>query len=120
MEGITQADAINVVANGNDLQPAGHSGDDLRSLTNAQIDLELKQSRKLLEEYTGKPVFAVSYPLGGVNSRVEEKAAEAGYLIGIGTGQERVFLREQLLRIPSFVISPSASAEEIAGLVKGE
>ncbi|MBU0457885.1 SH3 domain-containing protein [Patescibacteria group bacterium] len=120
LDGITQKTIINLIANGHDLQSTGHTGDDLRSLTNAQVDLELKQSRKILEEYTGRPVFAVGYPMGGVNSRVEKKAEESGYLIGIGSGQERTFHREQLLRIPSFMVSASASAEEVVGLVKGE
>ncbi|MBU2213610.1 SH3 domain-containing protein [Patescibacteria group bacterium] len=120
LDGITQKKVLTLIANGHDVQSGGHTGDDLRSLTNAQVELELKQSRKLLEEYTGKEVFALAYPLGGVNTRITAKVAEAGYLLGVGTGQERTFMREQLLRIPSFVISASASADEVVGLVKGE
>ncbi|HCI03736.1 TPA: hypothetical protein DE059_02300 [Candidatus Peribacteria bacterium] len=120
INGITQKQVLTLLANGHDLQSAGHTGDDLRSLTNAQVELELKQSRKILEEYTGRGVFAISYPMGGVNARVMKLAEESGYLVGVGSGQERSFNREQLLRIPAFAISPSASAEEILGLVKGE
>jgi len=120
IDGITQKQVLTLLANGHDIQSSGHTGDDLRSLTNAQVELELKQSRKLLEEYTGRGVFAMGFPMGGVNSRVMKKAEESGYLLGVGTGQERVFNREQLLSIPSFVISPSATAEEVIGLMKGE
>ncbi|MCF7844845.1 MAG: SH3 domain-containing protein [Kiritimatiellales bacterium] len=120
LDGITQKKILTLSANGHDVQSGGHTGDDLRSLTNAQVELELKQSRKLMEEYTGKEVFSLAYPLGGVNSRITGKAVDAGYLLGVGTGQERVFARDQLLRIPSFVISSSASADEVVGLVRGE
>ncbi|MBU0767005.1 SH3 domain-containing protein [Patescibacteria group bacterium] len=120
LDGITQKKVLTLIANGHDVQSAAHTGDDLRSLTNAQVELELKQSRKLLEEYTGREVFALAYSMGGVNSRIESKVSEAGYLLGVGTGQERTFMRDQLLRIPSFVISASASADEVVGLVRGE
>jgi peptidoglycan/xylan/chitin deacetylase (PgdA/CDA1 family) len=120
LTGITEKTILTLQANGHDIQSGGHTGDDLRSLTNAQVELELKQSRKILEQYTRKPVFAIAYPLGGANARVEAKAVEAGYLLGVGAAQERTFQREQFLRLPAFVISSSATAEEVLGLVKGE
>lgn len=120
INGITEKTILTLLANGHDLQSAGHTGDDLRSLTNTQVELELKQSRQILEQYTKKQVFAIAYPLGGVNSRIEEKAQEAGYLLGIGSAQERMFHRDQFLSLPAFVLSSSASADEVVGLVSGE
>ena len=79
----------------------GHTGDDLRSLTNAQMQLELQQSRVLLEEMTGKSVFAIGYAIGGVNERVMQLAGEAGYLFGLGAAPDATFGRNQFLRLPS-------------------
>src|SRR3989338_7833372 len=55
LSGITEKTLMTLIANGLDIQSAAHTGDDLRSLTNAQIELELKQNRKLIEHITKKP-----------------------------------------------------------------
>ena len=119
LQGITEKTILTLLANEFDLQSAGHTGDDLRSLTNAQLELELQQSRAILEEITKKPVFAILYPQGGVNDRVAEKAAAAGYLLGVSAAPERTFTRELLLRMPSFDIAPGLPAEDLAKLAKG-
>lgn len=119
LSGITEKMMLNLLANGFDLQSAGHTGDDLRALTNAQVALELKQSRQLLESYTRKRVSAIAYPQGGGNDRVLQLAMEAGYLLGVTSAPERTFTRDQLLRLPSFVIFPSMTADEVVKMVKG-
>ncbi|TSD00513.1 MAG: hypothetical protein Greene101449_123 [Candidatus Peregrinibacteria bacterium Greene1014_49] len=117
--GITEKTVLSLSANGFDVQSGGHTGDDLRSLTNAQLQLELEQSRVLLEEMTGKPIFAVGYPIGGVNERVAQLAGESGYLFGIGSAPETSFGRTQFLRLPSFIVSGSMTPEDVVGIVKG-
>ncbi len=119
-DGITEKQIITLQANGFDIQSGGHMGDDLRSLTNSQVDLELKQSRKILEARTGKEVFAIAYPWGGVNGRVMEKTADAGYLFGIGASPQKTFTREKFLEMPSFLISVSMSAADVLALVHGK
>jgi uncharacterized protein YgiM (DUF1202 family) len=119
INGITEKMLMTLMANGFDLQSGGHTGDDLRSLTNSQIELELKQSRQLLEEYTKKTVFAVAYPQGGVNERVMQLAAAAGYLFGIGSESDATFTRDQFLRLPSTVVFPSTTSDELVKIVKG-
>ncbi len=118
--GITKQHLLTLIANGHDVQSAGHTGDDLRSYTNAQVELELRQARKLLEQATGRSVFAVSYPGGGVNERVENLAAEAGYLLGLGSKPVPSFSRTELLRIPSYQITPSMSEEDVLSIALGE
>lgn len=120
MNGITEQNLLTLVANGHDVQSAGHTGDDLRSFTNAQVELELKQSRQLLEQKAGKPVFAVAYPGGGVNERVEEIAAGAGYLLGVGASPVRGFSREQLLRMPSYQITTGMTEEDVLSVAVGK
>ncbi|MDD4287940.1 MAG: SH3 domain-containing protein [Candidatus Peribacteraceae bacterium] len=119
LSGITEKTLLTLLANGFDLESGGHTGDDLRSLTNAQVELELTQSRKLLEEYTHGKVRIVGYPEGGVNERVAQYAAQAGYLLGVGVAPDRSFQREQLLRLPSFLVSPTATDQEVLTMVKG-
>ncbi|MDD5623118.1 MAG: SH3 domain-containing protein [Candidatus Peribacteraceae bacterium] len=119
LDGITEKMVLNLLANGMDLESGGHTGDDLRSLTNAQVELELAQSRQLLEEYTKRTVVAVGYPEGGVNERVAKYAADTGYLLGVATAPDRTFRREDLLRLPSFVLSPTATDDEVLKIAVG-
>ncbi len=119
LSGITQKSMSSLVAAGMDIESQGHTGDDLRALTNSQLELEVRQSRKLLEEATGKPVFAIGYPQGGVNDRVSQAADGAGYLLGVGGVPDRSFTRNQLLSLPSYAISPAMSADDIVRIAKG-
>jgi uncharacterized protein YgiM (DUF1202 family) len=115
--GIDLKQLMTLIANGHDLQTAGHTGDDLRSLTNAQVELELSQSKQLLEQVTKKKVIAVAYPLGGVNDRIARKAGEVGYLLGLSIAPDASFERTQLLRMPSFVMKASISTEDLLSMV---
>ena len=120
LSGITDTDVRRLVANNFDVQSATHMGDDLRSLTNAQLELELKQSRQLLEERTGQDVYAVAYPWGGVNDRVIQMAAEAGYLFGLGASPQRTFARDDFLQLPGFLPSASMTGDDVLAFVRGE
>jgi hypothetical protein len=66
-----------------------------------------------------KPVTVVGYPEGGVNERVAKIAADAGYLLGVGVAPERTFERDQFLKMPSFVVSSSATDAEVLLMAKG-
>lgn len=118
IDGITEKNIVTLMANGFDVQSGAHSGDDLRSLSNAQVELELKQSRALLEEFTGRTVFAVAYPMGGVNERIMQKAAEAGYLFGIGSVPSTLISRSDFLQIPSFSIGLGMTGDQVVTLIK--
>ena len=117
LSGITQKTLMTLLANGLDIQSAGHTGDDLRALTNAQVKLELQQSRKILEDLTGKPVYAVFYPQGGANERVAELAGLSGYLFGVGSIQQKSFTRSELLRLPSVTVTGAMTAEDLLKLL---
>lgn len=118
INGITEKMLLTLLANGQDIQSAGHTGDDLRSLTNAQVELELKQSRKILEDIIHKSVLAIAYAQGGVNDRTMQLAGEAGYLLGLGSSPERTFSRAQLLRLPSFIIGTNMQPEDVLRIVR--
>jgi uncharacterized protein YgiM (DUF1202 family) len=115
--GIDERRIMTLLANGHDIQSAGHTGDDLRSLTNAQVELELSQSKKLIEDITKKNVFSVAFPLGGVNDRVARKAADVGYLLGLSLSPDSTFERTQFLRMPSFVMKASTTVEDLLSLL---
>lgn len=119
ISGITEKQLLTLASNGFDVQSAGHTGDDFRALTNAQATQELQQSRKLLEERSQAPIMAVAFPEGGVNDRIAQLANEAGYLMGVGEDSSRTFTRADLLRLPSIVIFPTMTTEEVVRLATG-
>lgn len=118
LSAISEKTVLTLQANGFDIQSAGHTGDDLRTLTSAQTQLELVQSRTMLENITHKTVFAVAYPQGGANDRVLQQAAEAGYLFGMGSAPDAGFTRDQFLRLPSFSVTTGMTGDDVAKLVK--
>ena len=116
VSGITQKTMLTLSANGLDIQSGGHTGDDLRALTNAQVRLEVEQSRKLIEDATSKPVFAIFFPQGGANDRVEQLAEDAGYLFGIQGSGGKTFTRADLLHLPSVPVTSTTPVEDILTL----
>ncbi|HPC12088.1 MAG TPA: polysaccharide deacetylase family protein [candidate division Zixibacteria bacterium] len=60
----------------------GHTHTDLTRLSDSTLIEQLRVSRAILEDLTGYPVTALSYPFGRVDSRVSEYARAAGYCCG--------------------------------------
>lgn len=118
LSGITEKMVLNLLANGNDLQSGSHTGDDLRSMTDSQVTLELGQSKKLLEDLTHKEVYAVAYPAGGVNDRVMKQAAQIPYLFGLTQTPDKAFARTQFLRLPSLFVSGGMTASDVVKLAQ--
>ncbi len=57
----------------------------LTRLEGNQLKYELEQSKKTIEEHTGKPCVSIAYPVGGTESydiRVKKMVESSGYLIG--------------------------------------
>ncbi|MEK7137691.1 MAG: SH3 domain-containing protein [Patescibacteria group bacterium] len=118
-DGIAPQQVTTLSANGHNIASAGHSGDDLRALTNAQVALDLTQSAGVLKELTGKDIFAVAYPSGGVNDRVAEQALKTGYLFGLTLNPGSTFDRREFLRLPANLISPGTPEGTLRALVGG-
>ncbi len=57
----------------------GHTHTDLTALGQRRLEIELRQSRDMLSDLTGKRVDTISYPFGRWNNRVAEMAGEFGY-----------------------------------------
>ena len=60
----------------------GYTHSDLTALSQRQLDSEIKQSRDILSELTGRKTDSISYPFGRWNRRVVETAVEFGFSCG--------------------------------------
>lgn len=84
----------------------------LAKLSDEEIDFELRESKKILEELTGTDVVSVSYPTGGpraFDKRVEEAASNLGYRFGCSykRGMNRIG------RLDQFALSRSAVERQV-------
>jgi hypothetical protein len=118
-DGISTELLKSMVRAGNDIQSAGHTAEDLRAETNNAVVASLSQSRQIIEDVTSSDVFAVSYPSGGVNERIADQARKAGYLFGLtlNPSVDGVFSRSEFLMLPSTVITPATTDEELKVVV---
>src|SRR4029079_10543869 len=55
---------------------------DLPTLSEAEMDFELRESKRILENRLVDTITAVAYPSGRYNNTVTERAEAAGYLAG--------------------------------------
>ncbi len=55
----------------------------LATLNDQDVDQELRDSRRWIEQVVQRPVTTVSYPHGSVDQRVRDAAARAGYQLGV-------------------------------------
>jgi peptidoglycan/xylan/chitin deacetylase (PgdA/CDA1 family) len=63
----------------------------LPNCSNSQLDYELRESKRILEDWTGKPVWAFSYPNGDFDDRARQRVRENGY--GLAATTENGFYR---------------------------
>jgi peptidoglycan/xylan/chitin deacetylase (PgdA/CDA1 family) len=73
-------------------------------LTSGQVRAELRQSKKIIEEQIGQPVYSIVYPFGGYNDTVVKIAIEESYALGftvVGQGGGTIDIGDPL-RIPRY------------------
>jgi peptidoglycan/xylan/chitin deacetylase (PgdA/CDA1 family) len=93
-------------------------------LTPAQAQRELSESRRLIEEATGRPCTAFSYPNGApgdFDDRSREAVARAGYRCAVTTVKERVRPGTDAFEVPRYLLADNATtqaefASEVSGL----
>lgn len=74
---------------GHEIGSHGLTHSNLTYLNTADLITELSDSKKILEDITGKPVTSLSFPFGSWNNHVWDVAQETGYLRGTIYRQHR-------------------------------
>ena len=67
----------------------------LAKISPAAVDYELKQSKKILSDITGKEIKYIAYPYGSVNSYIINRAAALGYKAGFGVYKDYIHYKNQ-------------------------
>lgn len=79
-EGFMTPSQVRTIANkGHEAGDHTVSHANLTTLSAAQIDYEVRNSKAYLEQLTGKSVTTIAYPYGAVNTSVIERVQAAGY-----------------------------------------
>jgi peptidoglycan/xylan/chitin deacetylase (PgdA/CDA1 family)/glycosyltransferase involved in cell wall biosynthesis len=71
-----------------------------------QIRKEFVDSKKILEQRTGREIISLAYPYGAVNEPIKTLAAEAGYKFGIATNSGPLNFYEDFLEIRRTQVFP--------------
>lgn len=91
---------------------------DLTSLDGEQVKKELAESKKIIENLTGEPVYAVSYPFGKFNDTVVKSASEL-YSFGVTTQKPNVFTdRTNMMLIPRIGVPRMLDIGKFKNIVK--
>lgn len=81
---------------------------------------ELRDAKVKIERITGKPVLAISYPYGKVNSKVVEET-KIYYTFGLITTPKRFIekgIKNELYYLPRIYVKNSTSIEEFSKIVE--
>jgi peptidoglycan/xylan/chitin deacetylase (PgdA/CDA1 family) len=79
---LTKSELREISSCGHEIGSHGVTHADLTFLDTSDLTAELNDSKKMLEDITGKAVSSISFPYGSWNAQVWERAQEAGYRYG--------------------------------------
>lgn len=85
-------------------------------------EYELKEAKDKIQQITGKPVIALSYPYGIWNNKVVE-ATKKYYMFGLTTTPEpfsKKGIKDELYLLPRIYVKYSTTLEDFAKIVEGE
>jgi len=110
---INRERALDLIARGMDVQShtVTHAG--LSGLSPDQIDWQLRESKRVLEELTGKPVRHVAYPLTAHNATVRARAKEAGYVTGTIMDPRPMNERDDWFKLPRIMMTDTTNLEKV-------
>ena len=85
------------------------------------FEKELKQSKEIIQQITGRPVIALAYPYGNFNKKVVEETKKY-YQFGLTTTPSyyvRSGIKDEMYYLPRIYIKYSTSLEEFSEIVEG-
>lgn len=90
---------------------------DLRTLSLAALDIELRDSKRVLEDHFRSPINSIAYPSGECNDLVVERTRAAGYLTGWTKGGGPVQPRDDPYRLPRVRVRGSTTMDDFKRMV---
>lgn len=91
---------------------------DLTTLSQRELDLELMESKRLIEVKIQDRVSSIAYPAGSYNDFVKDRAKAAGYLAGWKKGGGPVTPSDEMLMLPRVRVSGRTGIEDFKRKVR--
>ena len=85
-----------------------------------ELKLEISDSKKYLEDLTGKPINSFAYPFGDVNKYVANVVRDSGYSFAVTTYPGIVNKNSELFYLKRNVILCHDNEENVLGKIKGQ
>lgn len=70
---------------------------------------EIHQSKKILEELTGRPILYLAYPKGSFNREIKEELKKAGYQAGLSMIEKRADCKSDIFSLPRLQVDKTVS-----------
>jgi len=86
---------------------------DLRCCPEKELARELRESRRMLEAWTGRTVDCLSYPYGFVDERTMQAARTAGYTLAVTTENASITPNANPYLVPRFSVANTISFPEM-------
>jgi peptidoglycan/xylan/chitin deacetylase (PgdA/CDA1 family) len=86
---------------------------DLRYCSEKELDRELRESRRMLEAWTGRTVDCLSYPYGFFDERTMQAAHAAGYTLAVTTENASITPNANLYLVPRFSVANAITFPEM-------
>jgi peptidoglycan/xylan/chitin deacetylase (PgdA/CDA1 family) len=100
-------------ARGQDVESHTLSHRVLTALPASEIERELRESRKILEDLLGKQVLHVAYPGTAHNQTVRDAAAAAGYLTASVMDPRKATAQDGLMKLPRIMMTDDTDLAKV-------
>jgi len=110
---IDREKTLDLIRRGFDIQSHTMTHRVLPALAVDQIDWELQESKRILEELTGKPIRHVAYPGTSHNATVRERAKLAGYTTGTLMDPREVTKESDYFKWPRIMMTDDTNLEKV-------
>ncbi len=110
---IDREKTLDLLKRGFDIQSHTMTHRVLPALPVDQIDWEFIESKRILEELTGKPVTHVAYPGTSHNATVRDRAKLAGYTTGTLMDPRNVTEDSEYFKLPRIMMTDETNLERV-------
>lgn len=86
---------------------------DLRCCPEKELDRELRESRRMLEAWTGRTVDCLAYPYGFFDERTMQAARAAGYTLAVTTENASITPNSNPYLVPRFSVANAITFPEM-------
>lgn len=91
----------------------------INKISNQEIEYQVIECKKILEEKIGEKIIIFAYPYGILNDYAKEMAKKAGYTFAVATDSGPVCLSDDLFQIRRIAIFPITNLRSFKRKVKG-